>query len=177
MSPGRAFPPCERAAVFSRCGRYRYTLDRRWSEDGGQLVWIMLNPSRADGDVDDATIRRCMCFTRFWGYGALIVVNLYAQCATKPKELMGVADPVGPDNDFHLARICAALSSARRRAIIAAWGAHPLAQARAGQVLSIAGRHIDCLGLTGTGYPRHPLYVPATQPRVAYCPPAMPFNI
>lgn len=163
--PGPALSPCERTAVFSRCGRYRYTLGRRWSVDGEHIVWIMLNPSQADETNDDATIRRCMSFSRIWGYGGLIVVNLYALCATNPRQLLSVADPVGPDNDCHVAEV---LFPARRRTVIAAWGANPLAQARARVVLSITRRDIDCLGLTGTGHPRHPLYVPATQPRVAY---------
>lgn len=171
MNPGLALPPCERTAVFSRCRRFRYALGRRWSMGVEQIVWIMLNPSKADETNDDATIRRCVSFSRGWGYGGLIVVNLYALCASKPAELLRVADPVGPDNDCHVAEVCAGLSSMRRRTVIAAWGSHPLAEARAEHVLSIARGDIVCLGLTATGHPRHPLYVRETQPRVSYMPP------
>lgn len=165
MRTVKILPPCNRTAVFSRCGRYRYVLGRRWCWDAGQVVWIMLNPSKADDAGDDPTIRRCMSFSQAWGYGGMTVVNLYALRATEPKELVDAADPVGPDNDAYVAETCAASEAG---AVVAAWGAHPLARARAGDVLSIAGRDINCLGLTGSGYPRHPLYVPAKQPRVTY---------
>ena len=160
---------CFGAAVFSGCGHYRYALARRWSDEPDRIVWIMLNPSRAGAAPDDPTIRRCMSFSRSWGYGGMTVVNLYALCAADPDRLRQAEDPVGPENDLHVARACTGSSheTAGRRDIIAAWGAHPLATARAGLVLSIAGPHIDCLGMTIAGHPRHPLYVPSTQLRLA----------
>ncbi|WP_281414458.1 DUF1643 domain-containing protein [Rhizobium sp. ARZ01] len=142
-------------------------LGRRWSENGGNIVWIMLNPSKADSVMDDPTVRRCMAFSRAWGYGGLNVVNLYAMCATTPDELRLVEDPVGPDNDSHIAEVCTALAPMDRHTVVAAWGAHPLAQARARHVLSIVGHDVDCLGMTRTGQPRHPLYVPAMQSRTS----------
>lgn len=151
-------------AIFSGCGRYRYRLERSWCPDRAPLVWIMLNPSRADADTDDPTIRRCTAFSRAWGYGAMIVVNLYALCATDPDDLRAAADPVGADNDGHIRRVC----RPGRRDIVAAWGTHPLARARALRVLSIIAADISCLGLTKTGQPRHPLYVPASQPRLSW---------
>jgi hypothetical protein len=48
-----------RSATISDCGRYRYALGRRW-DDGPTACWVMLNPSTADADVDDPTIRRCV---------------------------------------------------------------------------------------------------------------------
>ena len=161
---------CFGAAVFSSCGRYRYALARCWSDQPGRIVWIMLNPSRAGATRDDPTIRRCTAFSRSWGYGGMTVVNLYALCTADPDQLQHAEDPVGPENDIHVARTCAwSLSAtAGRRDVIAAWGAHPLAAARAGLVLSIAGLRVDCLGMTLAGHPRHPLYVPSSQPRLAF---------
>lgn len=43
-----------RTAVLSPCGRYRYRLDD--PVDGGprgRVVWVMLNPSKADAETDD----------------------------------------------------------------------------------------------------------------------------
>jgi hypothetical protein len=33
------------------------------------VMFIGLNPSIADGETDDPTIRRCKAFVRSWGYG------------------------------------------------------------------------------------------------------------
>src|SRR5437870_2889354 len=97
--PGqRAESVAERDAKISDCGRYRYTLTRRVGV-GGPLVWVMLNPSTADAEVDDPTIRRVMKFTEASDCGLAIVVNLFALRSPSPKALRGHADPVGPDND------------------------------------------------------------------------------
>ncbi len=93
------------SAVLSECARYRYRLDRAWERDDhglGTVTWVMLNPSTADADVDDPTIRRCIGFSKAWGYNALTVVNLFAWRATSPRDLCAVEDPVGPDNEAHL---------------------------------------------------------------------------
>jgi hypothetical protein len=73
-------------AVFSADGRYRYRLTR---DLGGKttVTFIMLNPSTADANLDDPTIRRCKGFAKDWGYGRLIIVNLFAFRATDPRDM------------------------------------------------------------------------------------------
>ena len=78
----------EKGATFSRCGRYRYSLWRRWEEDAPYVLWICLNPSTADAEEDDPTLRRCMGFAQDWGYGASYTANLFAWRATKPQDMM-----------------------------------------------------------------------------------------
>ncbi len=67
----------ERSATFDPTGRYRYSLERCWGSDS-TLAIVMLNPSRADGSLDDPTLRRCMGLALGWGFGAIAVVNLFA---------------------------------------------------------------------------------------------------
>lgn len=145
-------------AVISECGLYRYELIRRWGDDP-MLEFVMLNPSTADASIDDPTIRRCIGFARLWGYGALVVRNLYAYRATDPSMLAGVDDPIGPKNRAYLSNNIAELT-------IAAWGAHPAAMGwwggyphawQPGSLKRPGGLH--CLGVTQNGSPRHPLYV------------------
>lgn len=155
-------PFTPREAVLSPCGTYRYSLTRRWSAEPGPVwVFVMLNPSTADGHVDDATVRRCIQFTRRGGAAELRIVNLYGLRATDPRELWRAEDPVGPDNDRH---VLAAISRAEATAgaVIAAWGAHGRPD-RVRAVVDLIGRRRDilCLGTTATGAPRHPLYLPA----------------
>jgi hypothetical protein len=149
-------------ALFSGDSVYRYRLTRTWGASGSHALWIMLNPSTADASQDDPTIRRCTRFTRTWRLDGLAVVNLFALRATDPAGLTSHPDPVGYAND-HL--ISEALAGARL--VVAAWGAHPLAAARAATVATLAasaGRGLHCLGVTKGGWPRHPLYVPGRQP-------------
>lgn len=146
-------PVLGRAALLSPCGRYRYELTRRWAT--GPLVgWVMLNPSRADAHLDDPTVRRCVGFARRWGYGGLIIRNLYALRATDPAALSTDPDPVGPDNDAHLSRC------GEQDLTVIAWGARGADRARV--VLSLLAAHgvrPHQLGVTADGQPRHPLYL------------------
>ena len=89
-------------AVLSECKKYRYMLRRVWDRTKPACLFIGLNPSTADATVDDPTIRRCVGFADSWGYGELVVGNLYAFRATKPKDMFNQDDPVGPFNDLWL---------------------------------------------------------------------------
>lgn len=59
-------------------GRYRYLLWRTWDMTRPRLLWVLLNPSTADDQTDDPTLRRCIRFSRDWQYGGLEIVNLFA---------------------------------------------------------------------------------------------------
>jgi hypothetical protein len=153
-------PEIRRSALISPCGTYRYRLERMWQEAGPVLAFVMLNPSTADGKVDDPTIRRCIHFAKAWGYGGLIVGNLFALRATDPAELYEHADPVGPDNDMHLAEI-----AQDSHQTVMAWGAHMIAVQRGVKVAAMSWRNPCALKITKDGHPGHPLYVSgATQP-------------
>jgi hypothetical protein len=145
-----------RSAVLSPDEQYRYRLDRQWTH-GPTLAWVMLNPSTADGVTDDATLTRITRFSRYWGFGALTVVNLYAWRATDPAELWSTGDPVGPDNDRHI------YEGVAGHEVVVAWGAHGRPDRIALVLRLIAsapgtGRPL-ALALTKNGQPRHPLYL------------------
>lgn len=146
-------------ALVSPCGLYRYWLTRTWDQSRPPACFVMLNPSTADAERDDPTVRRCVGFAKRWGWGGLAVVNLFAFRATSPKDLKRAQEPVGPDNDRHL------LEFARRAGVaVAAWGAHGAHLGRAREVVALlrgAGVALHCLGTTADGSPRHPLYVRA----------------
>jgi hypothetical protein len=150
--------PMRRAAIISDCGRFRYSLGRQWDLKRPGITWVMLNPSTADGETDDATIRKCVEFSRRWGFGCLNVVNLFALRATNPRLLLTAADAVGPQNDEAISAVASVGS-----AIMLAWGTPSYAVARAAEVWQILVRlpiAKMCLGVTKNGSPRHPLYVP-----------------
>lgn len=119
----------------------------------------MLNPSIADADIDDNTIRKCMAFAKSWGYDGIIVRNLFNLRATDPRELYKVKNPIGErskadDLILSLFDDC--------QMVIAAWGAHGSLRDRDEEVIQLTGTRLHYLRLTKYLYPAHPLYLPAS---------------
>jgi hypothetical protein len=145
----------ESTASLSDCGTYRYDLRRRWDIEKPACLFVMLNPSTANATADDPTIRRCVGFAAGWGYGELIVVNLFALRATDPGELRKHRSPIGPAND-------AAIAAQARRAVllVAGWGVQGALHDRGVAVRRKFAEWdipLHHLGLTREGHPRHPL--------------------
>lgn len=148
----------ERTAQISVCGRYRYELTRRWA-GGPVATFVMLNPSTADGEQDDPTIRRCIGYAKAWDCGGLRVYNLYAYRAAKPADLFKADDPIGPDNDAWL-RAMADVAVDEHAPIVAAWGVNARPE-RVAEVCRMRGmaQQLRALDTTKDGHPRHPLYL------------------
>lgn len=152
------------SAIISPCGDYRYRLDRDGPGSGATAI-IMVNPSTADGETDDHTIRKLRGFGEVHQWGRLIIGNLFAYRATDVKELARVADPVGPANDDHLAAI---LSDADR--VICAWG--PVSKQprqyqglRWRKFVRLANRPLYSIGEPAKcGHPCHPLTLGYNRP-------------
>lgn len=155
------------SAIISECGKYRYVLKReipqviRWVKP---CLFIMLNPSTADAERDDPTIRRCVSFAKREGCTSLTVVNLFARRSTYPEFLDSDPDPVGPENDRYIDEELKAHSFGIK---IAAWGARPIARDR-GDLLALLGGRLHCLGVTKSGAPKHPLYLKNDAPLMEY---------
>lgn len=149
---------------------YRYDLRRIWgTEEPIRVVnFIMLNPSTADAEQPDPTMTRCLNFARDWGYGALVITNLFAFRATDPQELRTRALIVGPLNDKFL------LGWARSsQLVVCAWGNHGTlrgAGAYVAKLLRADGIKLHALRITGLGQPQHPLYLPADSQPVLWEP-------
>jgi hypothetical protein len=147
-----------RTAKVSECGRYRYALTRTWDAGAREVLFVMLNPSTADGLRDDPTVRKCIGFARRWALGGIRVANLFAMRATKPSELHGALrrgeDAVGPRN-LEWVR---ALADGTNRVVLA-WGSHakPYPEHVERVVQALNSGPLCCLGTTDDGQPRHPL--------------------
>lgn len=149
-------------AVMSPCGLYRYHLWRRWGE-GPALVWIMLNPSTADGLMNDPTISRCITFTQAWGGNALHVINLFSLRETDSALLFASKLPLrGPE---HWNSVVDALSAYDARHVVCGWGAKGRRSDGDGAMLTfLRGFNVTpmCLGKNRNGTPVHPLYQPSS---------------
>lgn len=152
-----------RGAIMSKDGRYRYLLWRVWNEPRGLCAFVMLNPSTADHQEPDATVKRCMRFAMRWSHGGIVVVNLFALRATHPQELTrGIYEPEGEHNRNVITRT---LSAPFVRRIVVAWGDTGALENRAYAFLDVhAEKEFWCIRdprkpaiLTKSGFPRHPV--------------------
>ena len=158
------------SAVLSPCGTYRYRLSRNFGMVGvDTCCFIMLNPSTADAEQDDPTIRRCIGYAKALGCGELTVVNLFAYRSTDPRALYGMSKPmaIGPENDRHIAEACNASG-----VVICAWGNHGNLFNRSDEVLKVIraqqGVRPMALKVSKTGQPGHPLYLKSDARPVAF---------
>lgn len=150
-------PGVRGSALFSECGRYRHCLRRNWGDfDAPYAMFIMMNPSTADHDIDDPTIRKDIYFTKRLGFTSCLMVNVMDYRATSPKELLSV----NPRSDANLPFIVEMSKNAI--IIIAAWGAlaGKLRRYADDVVIALCDRQLFCMGKTASGSPRHPLYLP-----------------
>lgn len=149
-----------RYATISDDGLYRYSLGRYWAWPASNriAVFVGLNPSTADGETDDATIRVCMGYARRWGYGGLLMLNLFALRATDPRELADAqahgVDPVGPKNHDYLD---SAHPLRTHSFTVACWGAHPMTKTLEAKRSIARLGIVYALATTKDGSPCHPL--------------------
>lgn len=164
-TPVSVYPPgieVRRSAELSEDGRYRYRLIRRWSQQV-LLPFLLINPSTADADEDDPTIRRCVGFAHSMGFGGVGVWNLFAYRATNPRVLWETDDEItgGWENDHRLRNLLLWASEVGVP-VIAGWGINA-PEARVEWLLDQVGTEsLHALAITRDGHPCHPLYLKAT---------------
>lgn len=160
-------------AFVSECGLYRYALNRHWVKESHELlVFLMLNPSTADGTKDDNTIKKCVSIAANAGFGGIRVLNLFAFRATDCRELRSAANPTGnPHNDATIVMTCDPSTP-----VVCAWGRRskfnsPRLMSRAEEVKKLLRERKSktyCLKLTNDGDPYHPLMLPGASPLVPW---------
>lgn len=171
------------SAVLSPDGLHRYRLERWWPHDPengpamGAVLWVMLNPSTADANTDDPTIRRVIGFSSEWRYTRAIVVNLHSVRATDPADIADL-----PDYGACVADDTLRIAAEQSDEVVVAWGASagrwPTRAAHVYNLLAASRRRptelyprsVWCLGTTKHGHPKHPLYVAAATPRQLWSP-------
>lgn len=155
-------------AIFSEDGKQRWLLKREWEPTfntaPSMLGWVMNNPSFAGKDHDDATVRKCIGFSKRWGFSGIMVANIVPVVSTDPWKLPPWSG-LYVDNEPYLNRVLVACA-----ATVVAWGSMPrsLSKTIARQehilhFLKLADqRPLFCIGLTQNGDPLHPSRAPYT---------------
>lgn len=159
-------PAMFRDATFNKDGTKRVHLLRRWEADGEHrfVCFVMLNPSTANAEKDDPTIRKCIAFAKAWGYGALHVVNLFDFITPSPLELrawVGVHSH-HPRRHEPLDLQIIRETSATADMTVCGWGTWGgWFPERAREVYGVLTAP-HALHVTKDGHPGHPLYLPAS---------------
>lgn len=161
----------EIATSFSDDRKYRYMLVRDidalatamgHGDFQMAVTFLMLNPSTANENHNDPTIRRCSDFAARWGYGRLIVVNLSPLRATDPKDLLAAGREPDEVWERNMQHVMAAANASSR--VILAYGVNGEVLTRdqyvVGRLKDVMSTRLYCLGYTKNGMPLHPLYVP-----------------
>lgn len=117
-----------------------------------------MNPSTADHLKNDPTINKVIAYCKRWGYGAVLVINIYAIRSTDQSKING---QVGPSNDWWLLTI---FKYAVRKdvPIVCAWGVkHKPRGDKVRAIAAVARAKLTCLRSSKNGEPCHPLYLPS----------------
>lgn len=158
------------SAIISRCGTYRYRLERDLERPGPVFAFFGVNGSTATAQVDDQTVRKWIGFTERNGGGRFIVGNAFAFRATDVRALGRAGDPVGPRNRSHLGKIIAEADI-----LVPCWGSrgklparlHAQLDALREQILA-SGKPVKVWGWSQSGDPLHPLTLAYSLPLVEW---------
>jgi hypothetical protein len=145
-------------ALFSPCRRWRYLLWRQWDPAKPVANFLMLNPSTADEVKLDPSCTRARRYAEAWGYGSLIVTNVFGWRSTDPEKMKAEKDPVGPGNDAAIVR-----AAQESGIVVCAWGNHGSFLERSSHVKNLLGKNkfqLHTLRVNANGEPAHPLYLP-----------------
>lgn len=138
-----------RSADISNDKKDRFSLSRIWDSKKPKALYIMLNPSYADDESDDPTIRRLIFFSKKFKFGGFYVTNLFTQITPYPKEL-------NMDNNLKKKNLKIISELIKKSDLIVyAWGnlvSEPL------QLRKLIESPL-CFGINKNGTPKHPLYL------------------
>jgi len=139
-------------AKFSEDRKHRFALWRIWDNTRPLIMFIGLNPSKANEKDSDRTVTRVRNLAIKWGYGGFYMMNLFSYVSTNPEELVICTDNTENDSWLHQVR-------EKCKEVVFVWGNFSIAKKRAKQVESMF-EDAKALLLNKNGSPRHPLYVP-----------------
>ena len=136
----------------SKDGKYRYQLSRTWDYSLPKVMFIMLNPSTATDTEDDKTLEKVVSYAKEWGYGSVLIGNLFAYRCKSADELSNVEEPVGEGNQNALK-----VMSEQAKTIVCAWGNSKVSST--GNSLDFISKPLHYLELSIDGTPKNPLYL------------------
>ena len=159
--------------LFSECGSYRWILKREFSSGNKTIVFIGLNPSKANSSNNDRTLIRIINFCSRWNYKNIYIINLFGLISKSPNQLLKSNDPIGENNDLIILKSLEFWRENTYCDLWLGWGDKGQLNGRDRKVLKLIknfsnfksnennySKRVLSLGLSKKGNPRHPLYMP-----------------
>jgi hypothetical protein len=155
-----------RGASFSYCRKYRYALWRIWDETKPLVMFIGLNPSTANENENDPTIRSVQRISKANGYGGFYMMNCWAYVSTDPEKLRDHRwnELICEWNDNMLTTI-----KARCKDVVFAWGSFSIVSetGRDKELLEMFP-NAKALFINKNGSPKHPLFCKSDTKLIEY---------
>ncbi len=149
------FEDKSKGATFSEDGKHRFQLWRIWDDKLPKVLFIMLNPSTADAEMDDPTIRRCIGFAKSWGYGGFYVGNLFTYRSKTPNDLFMAETIIHWGNKSHIKTM-----HDKCKIVVCAWGNSKIVDKLCPPHKPLEGfTNCHYIELSNDGTPKHPLYL------------------
>ena len=159
--------------LFSKCRSYRWILKRELPTGKKTVVFIGLNPSKANSSNNDRTLVRIINFCSRWNYKNIYIINLFGLISKSPFQLSKSNDPVGKNNDLIILKSLEFWRDDNNCDLWLGWGDKGEFKGRDRKVLKLIknflnlkskendySKRVLSLGLSKKGNPRHPLYMP-----------------
>lgn len=143
-------------AKFSEDRKYRFSLWRIWDKSKPLVMFIGLNPSTANENENDPTIRSVERISKANGYGGFYMMNCWALVSTDPEKLRDHRwnELICEWNDNMLT-----ITKSKCKDVVFAWGSF--------DIVIETGRYFEllemfpnamALHINKNGSPKHPLY-------------------
>ena len=159
--------------LFSNCRSYRWILKRELPSGKKTIIFIGLNPSKANSSYEDKTLIRIINFCSKWNYKNIYIINLFGLISKSPFQLSKSKDPIGGMNDLITLITLEFWRKNINCDLWLGWGDKGQLNGRDREILQIIknlsnlksiennySNRILSLGISKKGNPRHPLYMP-----------------
>ena len=159
--------------LFSQCGSYRWILKRELLSGKKTVVFIGLNPSKANSLNNDRTLVRIINFCSRWDYKNIYIINLFGLISKSPSQLLKSKDPIGINNNLITLMTLNFWQKNINCDLWLGWGDKGQLNGRNLEVIKIIenlsnlksnennfSERILSLGISKKGNPLHPLYIP-----------------
>lgn len=145
--------------ILSQCRKYQYLSIFDSGTAHNPMGVVGLNPSFIKNGKN-ATASILLDIAMREGFDSIVITNLYGYITPDPKQLKGLSDPVGDENNIWIENMKNACSK-----ILCIWG-NNADKNRVEEILPLIKKKAYTIGFTKSGQPRHVLHTKKDAPLI-----------